>query len=171
MALTTKQQRFVEEYLVDHNATQAAIRAGYSERTACEQASRLLANVKVKAALREAVKKQSERTQITADRVIQELARIGFADSRKVFEWGPEGVKVRPSKDLDDETAAAVAEVSETRTDAGGTIRVKLADKVAALTLLGKHFGAFTDKTEITGKDGGDIVVKVLGAGMSMSDL
>lgn len=76
--LTPKQNRFVAEYLIDLNATQAATRAGYSARTANEQGARLLANVSVKEALDEERKKRERRTEITADRVLQELADIGF---------------------------------------------------------------------------------------------
>ena len=76
--LTEKQKRFVAEYLIDLNATQAAIRAGYSERTANEQGARLLAHVSVKEALDKERRKRERRTEITADRVLQELADIGF---------------------------------------------------------------------------------------------
>lgn len=76
MALTPKQARFVQEYLIDLNATQAAVRAGYSERTACEQGSRLLANVKVQAALQEAMQARQARTEVTQDYVIGKLVEI-----------------------------------------------------------------------------------------------
>ena len=75
-----RQARFVDEYLLDLNATQAAIRAGYSAKTAQEQGSRLLSNVIVQDAVAEAMAARSERTQVTAGRVVQELAKIAFAD-------------------------------------------------------------------------------------------
>lgn len=87
MALTDKQRRFVDEYLVDLNATQAAIRAGYSEKTACEQSSRLLANVKVSAALQDAMKARSERTQITADMVLQKWWDLANVDANELVEY------------------------------------------------------------------------------------
>lgn len=80
MTLKDSQQRFIEEYLVDNNGTQAAIRAGYSVNTAASQASRLLRNAQVRAALDAAIAEQSERTGITADRVLQEYADLAFAD-------------------------------------------------------------------------------------------
>ncbi len=86
LGLTEKQQRFVDEYLVDLNATQAAIRAGYSAGTAQEQSSRLLSNVMVQRAISDARQAQQERTQITADRVISELGLIAFADARELAE-------------------------------------------------------------------------------------
>ena len=76
--LTEKQQRFVEEYLVDLNATQAAIRAGYSVKTADVQGSRMLGNVKVQSAIGEAMALRSRRTGINQDRVVLELAKIAF---------------------------------------------------------------------------------------------
>lgn len=84
--LTPRQQRFVEEYLVDLNGTQAAIRAGYSKATANEQAARLLANVSVQSHLAEARRIQQERTGISADRVVQEAWKIVTADPRELIE-------------------------------------------------------------------------------------
>lgn len=84
---TAKQRAFVREYLIDLNATQAAIRAGYSASTANEQGSRLLANVSVKGVIEAAMDLRAERTDITADRVLRELAKIGFADIRKTIKW------------------------------------------------------------------------------------
>jgi len=80
MALNAKQQRFVEEYLVDLNATQAAIRAGYSKRTAEQQGSRLLSNVKVAKAVSKAQEALSERAGITQERVLKRFEQIAFAD-------------------------------------------------------------------------------------------
>ena len=78
--LTNKQSRFVEEYLIDLNATQAAIRAGYSEKTARSQGQRLLTNVDIQERFKGQIEQRSERTEITADRVIQALADIAYAD-------------------------------------------------------------------------------------------
>lgn len=84
--LTPKQQRFVEEYLVDLNGTQAAIRAGYSPRTANEQAAQLLAKLSVQRAVSEGRKQQQERTEITADRVLREAWGILTADARELVQ-------------------------------------------------------------------------------------
>ena len=83
---TVMQKRFVQEYLIDLNATQAAIRAGYSKKTAQEQASRLLSKVKVQADIQKAMKRRSERTGITQDRVLEELALIAFSDISELLE-------------------------------------------------------------------------------------
>lgn len=156
-ALTPKQAAFVREYLIDLNGTQAAIRAGYSERTANEQAARLLANVSVSKAVAEAQAERADRLEITADRVLAELAKIGFADMRDVASWGEtvvdedgkpiHGVKIVSSDRLTDSAAAAISEIAET--PAG--LRIKLHDKRAALVDMGKHLGMFTDKVEHSG--------------------
>jgi len=153
-SLNARQARFVEEYLLDLNATQAAIRAGYSERSAEMTGSRLLRNDKVAVAVSTAQGNRSARTEITQDRIMQELAKIGFADMRKLIAWGekPAGmnedgtadwpVELISSAAIDDDTAAAISEVALT---AQG-IRVKLHDKLSALEKMGKHLGMFTEK-------------------------
>ena len=100
-----------------------------------------MANVKVAAAIAEAQAARSRRTEVTADRVVLELARVAFGDPRRVMSWGPGGVKLRPSAELADEEAAIVAEVGETTTKEGGTIRLKMGDKLGALRLLAQHLG------------------------------
>lgn len=162
--LTAKQQRFVEEYLVDLNATQAAIRAGYSENTAKEQGCQNLTKLNIQSAIAEAQKERSERTQITADRVLEELGKIAFADIRKAVRWGrnpidktsenadPNGlgmfpVSLIPSEEIDDDTAVAVSEVSLTQ--AG--IKIKMHDKKSALVDVGKHLGMFVENHKHSG--------------------
>ena len=144
MALTAKQERFVAEYLIDLNATQAAIRAGYSEKTARSAGQRALTIVDVADAIAEAKAKRDKRTQVTQDRVIAELAKLGFYDIRKAVKWGakPEAsddgiypVELVASDEIDDDTAAAVSEVSLT---AQG-VKIKMADKRAALEALLRH--------------------------------
>ena len=156
--LTPKQELFVNEYLIDLNATQAAIRAGYSEKTAHSSGPRLLENVGVAAAISARLGKITEKLEVTQERVIAELAKIGFSDIRKAVKWGAgipvkhpvtgdqvisNGVALLSSDELDDETAGAIAELSETT--AG--IKIKLYDKRAALVDLGKHLGMFKDTT------------------------
>ena len=147
--MTNKQKLFVEEYLVDLNATQAAIRAGYSAKTAYSQGQRLLKNDEVQARIAELQAERASRTEVTMDRVVLELSRIAFSDARKVFRWGPDGVTLIDSDDLSDDDAATIAEVSETTSESGGTIRGKRYDKVKALELLGRHLGMFTDNVKL----------------------
>ncbi|MDR1514192.1 MAG: terminase small subunit [Synergistaceae bacterium] len=155
--MTPKQSRFIEEYMIDLNATQAAIRAGYSEKRADATANKLLSFTEISNAIKSALAERSKRTGVTADRVVQELARIAFVDTRQIFEWGPDGVTLRPSDELTDDEAAIVAEVSETRSAVGGSIKAKRFDKLKALELLGKCLGMFVerpDKDELAGRKG-----------------
>ncbi|MFO1188501.1 MAG: terminase small subunit [Alphaproteobacteria bacterium] len=141
--LSPRRQRFVEEYLIDLNATQAAIRAGYSPGSASQRGSILLADPVVRQAVDAAINQRSRRTGITQDQVLREYARLAFSDLRQVANWGPDGLCVLPSSKLDNDAAAALAEVYETRTAAGGTVRVKLHEKKGALDALARHLGLF----------------------------
>ena len=143
--------RFAEEYVVDLNGKQAAIRAGYSARTAESQASRLLSFVKVAEHIAALQAARSERTAITADRVLFELARLAFVDVRRFYD--ADGHLKKPS-DIDDDTAAALASVEidelwegsgDERTIVGLTKKVRTWNKVSALGLLGKHLGLFRE--------------------------
>ena len=142
-ALSPKRARFASEFLVDCNATQAARRAGYSPKTAKQQGQRLLTSVDVQEALREAQQARSERTRITADRVLHELAAVAFARLSDVCTWSAAGPRLRPSGKLSDDAAAAVQEVSETAT---GRLRVKLHDKVRALDMLARHLRVYEEQ-------------------------
>ena len=86
---------------------------------------------------------RAERTRVTADKVVTELAKVAFGDPRRLLSWGPGGVVLRDSAELTEAEAALVSEVSETRTASGGTRKVKLHCKLAALNALGKHLGLF----------------------------
>jgi len=151
--LEPKQIRFVEEYLVDLNATQAALRSGYgSNKTSA--ASLGYQNLRRPAVAAAVAKALAERPGITSVRIVDEFAKIAFARAGDYATWGPDGVTIKASEDLTDDEQAAIAEVVETKTKDGGTKRIKLHDKVAALEKLARIFGMFTDKHEITGKDG-----------------
>ncbi|MDI4655549.1 terminase small subunit [Xanthobacter autotrophicus] len=152
--MTPKQTRFVQEYLVDLNATQAAVRAGYSKRTAVKIGSENLLKPDIAREIQRAMDERAARTGITAERVLQELARIAFLDIRKAF--NADG-SMKPLDQIDDETAAAIAglEVAETFNDDGehtGSVRkIKLSDKIGALTLLARHLGMLNDKLTLKG--------------------
>jgi len=146
--LTEKQQRFVEEYLIDLNATQAAIRAGYSAKTADQQGSRMLANVKVQQAVSEAMAKRSKRTGVNQDRVVLELARIAFVKMTDIVD--DEG---RIKQDANDDDLACIESVkyksSESDTGSSEEREVKIGSKLKALELLGKHLGMWNDKLDV----------------------
>ena len=163
--LTNKQARFVAEYLVDLNATQAAIRAGYSARNAGKIGPELLGKTRIAAAIEDALEARAQRTGVTADRVVAELAKIGFANMLDYMKAGTDGDPYLGFSGLSRDQAAALAEVTvEDFKDGRGEgardvrrIKFKLADKRAALVDLGRHLGMFVDKHELTGKDGGPI--------------
>ncbi|MNH01104.1 Terminase small subunit [compost metagenome] len=159
MALTAKQQRFVDEYLIDLNATQAAIRAGYSEKTARSISNENLTKPDIQAAIQKGMEARSGRVAITQDMVLRELAKIGFSDIRKVVRWGEtqvrmaggeedegdalvpyHGLALINSAEIDDETAGAIAEVSQGKEG----LKVKLHDKKGALVDIGRHLGMFS---------------------------
>jgi phage terminase small subunit len=148
-ALTPKQLAFCEQYLVDLNAKAAAVRAGYSEAGAGQVAHKLLKRPHIQRRVAKMLEERSKRVEITQDAVIAELAKIAFGDPRKVMEWGPNGLKLKNSGEIADDDAAMVAEVSETTSLNGGTIKLKTCDKIKALELIGRHLGIFTDKSEV----------------------
>lgn len=149
--LTTKQKRFVEEYLIDLNATQAAIRAGYSVQTANEQGSQNLAKLSIQSAIAIKMAERSRRTGINQDRVIMELAKIAFLNPTDVIDMDEATVKGEANRD--DTACIASVKVKIIPTEDGNITEreVKTYDKIKALELLGKHLGMFSDKVEITG--------------------
>lgn len=151
MILTGKQRRFVEEYLIDLNATQAAIRAGYSPKTAQEQSARLLANVSVQARISKAQAERSRRTGINQDRVITELAKIALVNPSDVVDLNSGTIKAGASRE--DTACIAGVRIRTLMGKDGPTIEreVRFYDKVKCLELLGKHLGLFTDKLKVEG--------------------
>jgi phage terminase small subunit len=151
MTLNPKQKRFVDEYVVDHNATQAAIRAGYSAATAYSQGQRLLKHVEVAAEIAKRRQKLTEKLEITAERVAEELAKIGFANMADYMRSNSDGDPYLDFSELTRDQAAALAEVTiEDFKDGRGKdardvrrVKFKLHDKHAALVDLGKHLGMF----------------------------
>ena len=146
--LTIKQQCFVNEYLIDLNATQAAIRAGYSAKTADAQGSRMLGNVKVQQAISEAMAKRSRRTGVNQDRVVLELAKIAFVKMTDVVD--SDGA-IREDATDDDLACIESIKVKRSDTDTGSSEEreVKVASKLKALELLGKHLGMWNDKLDV----------------------
>lgn len=144
MALNDKQRRFVAEYLIDLNATQAAIRAGYSAHTARQIGEENLSKPDIAAAVAVEMQKRGERTGATADRVLQEAARLALFDPRKLF--NADGSPI-PIHELDDDTAAAIAgvKVIQLGGEEGPAIvkEYKIADKNSALEKLFKHHGLY----------------------------
>ncbi|AVZ03938.1 terminase small subunit [Acinetobacter pittii] len=147
--LTPKQQRFVEEYLIDLNATQAAIRAGYSEKTANEIGAENLAKPSIAKAIQDALKERSERVQIDADYVLKRLVEI---DQMDVLDIMDDDGNVKPLRDWPKIWRQYISNIETISMDDGeGWLKkIKWPDKVKNLELLGKHIsvGAFKDKVE-----------------------
>ncbi|MGN1037877.1 MAG: terminase small subunit, partial [Mailhella sp.] len=115
----------------------------------------MLKDPEVAAAIEKAEAERSRRTQIEADRVVLELAKIAFADPRDLMDWGPEGVEVKASGTIPPDAAASVGEVSVQ----GRNVKVKMLDKLKALELLGRHLGMFTDKVEAEVKQEAKVIL------------
>lgn len=179
--LTDKQKTFVNEYLVDLNATQAAIRAGYSAKTASRIAIELLNKTHVSNKINERMKDREKRTEITQDFVLKELHAIAAAkgsDFSRVVEksfmkpiFDKEGNKIDEEEvfyksveleitdDLPEEKKKAIAGIKQTKDG----IVVSTCDKVKALELLGKHLGMFSDTLKLKGDANTEITIKIGG--------
>lgn len=148
MALTAKQQKFADEYLIDLNATQAAIRAGYSPKSAGTNADKLLKNTKIRAYIEARMAEHSRRTGVTQERIIRELARIAFLDPTQLIDM--DTAELLTDAAADDRAAIASVKV---KTMSGETEmierEVRFADKIKALELLGKRFGMWLDKQQV----------------------
>ncbi len=169
MKLTNKQQRFCEEYLIDLNATQSAIRAGYSKKTAYIIGHENLNKPNIEKYITKLMKKREDRTEITADMVIKELALLAFSDTGNLFENN----SLKHISDLPSDVTRTLQEVTSRveRTGSGedteyaDIIKVKSYDKKGALDSLGKHFGIFEKdnnqtKTEIAFENGTLIAIQ-----------
>lgn len=144
--MTDKQATFCEEYMIDHCATKAAIRAGYSPKTAKEQGSRLLTNANVRARIDTLKAERSRRTGISADRVLEEMAKLGFVNAVDVINMNV--AKVKDGAARDDTAAIASVKVKIIPTEDGEIVEreIKLYDKGKALEQLAKHLKLFDDK-------------------------
>ena len=173
MSLTAKQKRFCDEYLIDLNATQAAIRAGYSEKTAYRTGADNLRKPQIEEYIAKRQKELSRSTEITQERVIKELALIAFSNNADYAHVVEKKMKaevggalvavldddgkpvmyrtVEPvlTEELTEEQKRALAVIKKGREG----LEVKSCDKVKALELLGKHLGIFTDKIEANVND------------------
>lgn len=142
--MTKKQKRFVEEYLIDLNATQAAIRAGYSPDTAKEIGCENLTKPNISAEVAKAMAERSKRTGVNAERIIYELAKIAFLNPADVINM--DEATIRDGASREDTAAIASVKVKVIPGDEGDIVEreVKTYDKIKALELLGKHNGMFT---------------------------
>lgn len=186
--LNKRQRQFVEEYLIDLSGTHAAIRAGYSAKTASRISQELFSKPHVAEAVRKGMEERAKRNKISQDRVLQEYAKIAFFDPRRLYD--DQGNLV-PIQNLPEDVAAAIAgvdvvvgkksdvAVAEAAAEAAGgassttaittTVRkIKLVDKKGALDSLARHLGMFLDKSEVTIK--GDLAERLARAKERVSE-
>jgi phage terminase small subunit len=169
--LTPKQRAFIQEYLIDMNATQAAIRAGYSEKTAYAIGEENLRKLEIQAAVQEAMAAREKRTEITQEMVLRELAKIAGVDIKNYLSYRTEKTVVGTDdetgepivdyshivdlKDSDQVDGSMISEIQLQK----GNLKFKLHDRVKALELLGKHLGMFVDRTRLENPDGSPLQV------------
>lgn len=160
--MTDAQKRFCDEYLIDLNATRA-YKVAYTnckkDETARANGSRLLTKANIQIYVADKIKEREQRTEITQDMVIKELAKIAFLDIRKLY---TENGQLKNIADMDSETAGAISSLEtleeyegygDDREKIGDTQKVKLLDKTKALELLGRHLGIFNDKIDVNVKE------------------
>lgn len=149
--MTKNQKLFVDEYLIDLNATRA-YKVAYpnikKQRTAESAGNRLLSNVEVQSEINKRMKEREKRTEITQDKVIKELANLAFTDRTDIVTITSGRVIIQNFDDLTIEQRACIAGVKETKFG----IEVSFYGKEKALEMLGRHLGMFNDKIEVKGE-------------------
>lgn len=147
--MTPKQEAFCKEYVIDLNATQAFIRAGYSAKTAGPCAGKLLKKPEIQTRIQVLMDKRAARVEVSADKILQQLALMGFSDIRELFDAAG---NIKNIHDMPDGIAASIQAIDVVKKDFDGepaTVhKIKLADKQKSMELLGKHLKLFTDRVE-----------------------
>jgi phage terminase small subunit len=170
MKLNARQRVFVQEYLIDKNATRAAKAAGYSPKTARMAGHENLTKPYIRDAIDKAMVKTLQKAQLRAEDVLAEIRKLAFVDLSQAYK--DDGTLLHPKAMPDDvraslqsvETDEIFAGRGPNRTKIGHSRKIKLNDKVRALEMLARHFKLLTDITELTGKDGGPHVVLTMPA-------
>jgi phage terminase small subunit len=161
--LNQKQILFVQEYLIDLNATQACIRAGYSEKTSRQMGTENLSKPAIQKAIAEAMEARMNRIEITQDAVLQEIAKTAFMDIGGMFN---ENNELLPINEIPENLRRAIGSFEVSKTMVGSETlveetlkKVRLLDKTKNLELLGRHLKMFTDKVAVEGLE--DLLVKI----------
>ena len=147
LKLTPKQKLFCKYYLISLNATDAAIKAGYSKKTADVIGNQNLGKLSIKTYLAEQMEKREQKLEITADKVIAEIAKLAFANTTDILEITDHGVVIKDLTKLDTSCISSAEEVFDKEGMRLG-VKIKLHDKTKNLELLGRHLGLFKDKIE-----------------------
>lgn len=143
--LTDKQKKFIDEYLVDLNATQAAIRAGYKEKAAYRTGAENLRKPQIQEEIQKRIQERQQRTEVTQNMVVKELAAIAFARATDYASVRGGAVCIKDTDSLSDEQISAIAGIKEGKFG----VEIRLNDKEKALELLGRHLGMWNDKLDI----------------------
>lgn len=167
--LTMKEVRFIEEYLLAPNATQAAKKAGYSAKSAANLGGRLVRNAQVAAEIKRRTAKRAEKYELSADRVLRELITVGYANMGDYMRPGPDGSPALDFSDLSREQTAALAEVTveefrDGRSDKREVrrTRFKLQPKIQALEILAKHLRLITEEVDHRHVHEGSVMMRLL---------
>lgn len=160
MSLTSKEKRFVAEFLKDQNATQAIIRCGYKGKNARVVGPRMYAKVSVRAEIDTELARIQEKAGVTQERILNALLSIAEIDPRKLFK--KDGT-LKGIHDLTDDVASTIASI-ESDDLKGHVKKVKFWDKTKALELLGKHLKMFTDRTELADANGAPVIIQFMPA-------
>lgn len=147
--LNAQQEEFVQFYTRDFNATRAAIKAGYSEKSAASLGYQLLQNPLVRKAIDGITKKNAVKHDLIRHRIIEQLSIIAFANLKDYGSFDSNGIVIKPSTELDDDLASAIGEFKVTVNEYGKNVQFKLLPKEKSIELLGKHLGMFTDHIKI----------------------
>lgn len=162
-----KQERFCQEYLIDGDATKAAIRAGYAKRSAASIGCDLLKHPEVLACLDKLKAELKERTMVKAEEVIAELWNVGRCRLDQLAQWDQHGnIILTPSGDLPDHVKSAVLSIKRVDNDSGGSVEVKMHDKVLALDKLARVLGLYQDRVDVT-SNGDAMPVPIIMMGQS----
>lgn len=167
-------EEFCQQYLLDLNGTKAAERAKYSKKTARFQASQLLTKLNISNRIAELKAKREERTRVTQDRVVKELALLGFSDLQNyiTIDKLTGSIQAKGFEDMPPEESRALQSIKEDRVikeDADGKkvtvydkVSFKMHDKIRALEILARHLGMLVERHEVTGEDGGPVKIEYI---------
>lgn len=151
-SMNPRHRLFAEKFVIKPNIADAYLAAGFTAKNrkiASSNGSKLLAREDVQVYIQELQDRRSQRLEITADRVLQEVARVAFATIGDVTEWENNQMKVKDSRDINEDVMAAIAEVSETRAKGSVTLAVKMHAKTKALGQLMKYLGIDIDPNQL----------------------
>lgn len=148
--LTAKEERFCREYIIDLNATQAAKRAGYSEKSAYSIGQENLKKPEIESFIHQLLSKRAKRLEIKADNVLNEISRLAFSDITDAVEWKSDGtVTIKSSDTLSPDVTACIAEITQTTSGGKSTLKIKMHSKPAALDKLCRHLALYKERSPL----------------------